>query len=118
MILYSDIHFGIGRNPDNKKDWRYICFSWSAWLAAVYFLAFYPHPEWGGEHFLSALRVITPILFLYPVYTIAKSLKAQWRRKAVYMWDMLLCLLFVVVALLVAAGQFYVRPEWLDAIFS
>ena len=118
MILYIDVHFVIGRNPNKKKDWRYICFSWSAWLGAVYFFAYNSRPEWGGECFLSVLRVIVPLLFAYPVYTIGRSLRSQWREKAVYIWDVFLLLFFVAVALLVATGQLYVRQEWLDAFFD
>lgn len=56
--------------------------------------------------------------FAYPVYTIGRSLRSQWREKAVYIWDIFLLLFFVAVALLVAAGQLYVRQEWLDAFFD
>ena len=114
--IYTDVHFGIGRNPE-KKDWGYISLSRLAWLVAVYFFAFYSHPEWGSKFLLSALRGVIPLLFLYPICTIGKSLKTQWKEKALYMWDVLLFLLFVVVAFLVAIGQFYVRQEWLDWIF-
>lgn len=117
MVLYTDIHFQVGRNPD-KKDWVYVSFSWLAWIATICFFALRSNEiVWGRSWFIT-LQILTPFLFLYPIYIIGKSLKVQWQEKAVYMWDVLLFLLFVAIALLVAMGQFYIRQEWLDTFFN
>ncbi|WP_418570563.1 hypothetical protein [Parabacteroides johnsonii] len=117
MILYTDIHFETGRHP-NKKDWKYTLSSRIAGLLAIVFFTGYYHQGVFGEFVFLLLQLFTPLLYLYPIYVIGKSLETQWQEKAIYMWDVLLFLFFVAVALLVATGQLYIRQEWLDAFFD
>lgn len=114
-MIRLNIHFEVGYNPE-KRDWTYVLTSWLAWVCCIVFGVFYPTAtrDYLGKNIFMVLRFVIPLLFIYPVYTIGKSLWLQWKVRTVFLLDLFLCLLFVVMALLVFMDEFYIRQEWLN----
>lgn len=104
-------HYYFGLSPD-KVDKLYLILSQVAWICACCFVAV--HNLKDVDDLILIFRFFVPFLFLQPIYTVAKDLVRQWKKKEMYVWDVMVLLGYSGVAILVATNEFYIREEWVD----